>query len=171
MHRISFGLVVQMATASTALIEPLVRTTRDGSKPVAAATRGLPRRCAFDAAGDGEHQDVERLRNCVEAVVGRDVLDDEHGCAGLRRTSDGGEDRRGVTIAPVVEDLHEEVEVGGGSGSAVRSSAWVRQRSLLIETPSITCGRSNSTPRARGVAARTASSRWPEPPPTSAMVR
>ena len=86
--------------------------TRVSRKP--AASRSSAQLCAgsLPAAGDGQHDHVDRQAARVEAL-GQDPLDEEHlGVVG-RRSPDSGQDGQSLGIGPVVDHVHDQIGVRG----------------------------------------------------------
>jgi hypothetical protein len=92
--------------------------------------------------------DVEDVTAYVGLVVGENVLDDEHLGSASRGPSDGAEDRSALLIGPVVEYLHEQVDVGCGQGigEEVSPATGVRRSCFPVRSLLMTSGRSKRTP-------------------------
>ena len=89
-------------------------STRTGSKPPSASS---VRHCASfrsRPAGEREHQQVEPLRAVRLVPVGEHRLEDEQTSVRRGGGSNGAQDRSRLLVAPVVEDLRDDVDVAVG---------------------------------------------------------
>ena len=90
--------------------------SRDALEPCTVEKVGQLRLSPFLTSSGCKHEDVEDVTPCVGLAVGENVLDDEHLGSGRCGPPNGAEDRSALLVGPIVQHLHQQVDVGWRQG-------------------------------------------------------